>query len=312
VFSLSLGVVLSTIAALEMRARSEGSRVGEPQGRAMNALAAVHGPLSIGEIADRSVTLAVRHWRTLLVLTLIDAIPVGLIRVATPDDTGIASLRWLVAYTLLATFVIAASVVTVVAAARPSPMAAIASAVQLFPRALMATLLTTGWMIAILIVIGLCALVAGAVFLGAGENSAQIAVAVAASLVGLAIVPAGNLVLGLVIPVLVLERLGPWRAFVRSIRLVRSAGFVRAWLLGLAALAVIFGPALVLSTAADYVVSTFHVPAFRLVQQFLADSVSLALGTTFLTVTAIELRARSEGTDLAAELGEREAAAGPQ
>jgi hypothetical protein len=273
----------------------------------MSTLAGVRGPLSIGDIADRSVTLAVRHWRTLFALVLIDAIPFGFVRIAMPDDTGMLMMRWLLPDLVLITLLYTAGIMTAVAADIPSPRTVLASAVPFFWKALAAIVLAYAYFAAAAVV----ALIAGglvAVLFGLGTRNALIAGAVGASVAALVVLPPANLVCMIAMPVMIVERLSPWTAYTRSIGRVRRTGFVRAWLLGLAALALFLVPGLMLTSVADYVVGTLHLAVFRLVEQLLNDSMTLVFGTVFVTVAALEIRARTEGTDLEEELGRSEAA----
>ena len=51
----------------------------------VNFPAGIDRPLGIGEIVDRSVTLTVQRWRTLLLLVLVEAVPVGIARATRPN-----------------------------------------------------------------------------------------------------------------------------------------------------------------------------------------------------------------------------------
>jgi hypothetical protein len=211
---------------------------------------------------------------------------------------------------ILATFLFAAAVLTTAAVDVRSPRAVLTSATSVFWKTLAATFLAYAWYVLLGIVIIIVAALAAVPF-GLGTRSALIPAAAGAILAALVVLPAGNLVAMIVIPVMIVERLSPWKAFTRSIGRVRRTGFIRAWLVGLTGIAIIVIPALMLSSAADYVVASLHFAPFRLVEQFLGDAVALAFGAVFGTVVALDMRARTEGADLEAEIGGATAPAAP-
>ena len=72
--------------------------------------------------------------------------------------------------------------------------------------------------------------------------------------------------------------------------------------LGLAIFAVTTAPILVVSSMVDAVVAATHLAGLRVLDEVIADSVSLGLGIVLSTVVALDLRARFEGADLEAAL----------
>jgi hypothetical protein len=104
------------------------------------------------------------------------------------------------------------------------------------------------------------------------------------------------------LPIVILERSSPGDALTRAQRRVNHDTFLRSSLLGLALFAVTVAPVLVVGAAVDAIVDATHLEALRALAELLSDAVSIGLGTVLSTVAALDLRARYEGTDVAAEL----------
>ena len=101
---------------------------------------------------------------------------------------------------------------------------------------------------------------------------------------------------------MILEHVSPAAALTFARRRVNHTGFVRSSLLGLALFAVTFAPLLVVSAVTDTVVDLTHLTALRALDELITDVVSLGVGVVLSTVISLELRARSEGSDLEAAL----------
>ena len=267
--------------------------------------AGVDRPLPIGDIFDRSITIAVRRWRTLFALVLVESLPVGIGRAFFPMDRGPQFLLWYLPDLALVALLSAAIVLAVIAPHDPGPVPMLRAAVRVFGRALGAWLLAALYFAWNLFV---CALAGGILgiplgfLLGGGGAAGTIVGLTAGGIVALGILPRVFLTCSIAVPNVVIDGVTASTAFTLARRRVRNAGFNRGWLLGIAVFAVVGAPALVISAAMDTVVSITHVTALRVLEEFITDVVSLGLSTTLATVVALELRLRAEGADLHASL----------
>jgi hypothetical protein len=261
---------------------------------------AIH-PLSIGEIADRSVTLAIQRWRTLLVLVLLEAVPIGFVR-ALPDSEKFMTLYW-VPDVLLVALLYAAAVLTVVAPVGAAPGRVLRAAAQRFGSSLATFLLSALWvgmwftlalLLAAVVTIPFVVIRAGPIAVGVFLFSAAIA--------GIVLLPRAGLVSATMIPIVILEGVSPFVALTRARRRVKQAGPRRSWLLGLAIFAATIAPSLAIGTVVDVIVKLTHLFALRAFDELVTDAITLGFGMVLCTVTALEMRARSEGTDLEAAL----------
>ena len=260
------------------------------------------GPLSIGEIVDRSVTVAVRRWRTLFVLVLIEAIPIGLLRAAIPARAPF-HLLWLFLDVLLVALLYPAAVLTAMAPSPPPPGAMLKAAVPRFGASLVTFLLSATWVALWLLVSAFAGGLAMLPFLAVGKGIwALIAAGVVANGTGLVLLPRAGLVGGTMLPIVILERCSPWTALFRARQRVNHVGFLRSSLLGLALFAVSVAPLLVMSSAVDALIVATKIEGLQALDELLSDALSLGLGIVLSTVAALDLRARFEGADLEAEL----------
>jgi hypothetical protein len=291
---------------------AERRQFREPEGRSLAAVAdrrisiEAHdaiSPLSIGDIVDRSVTLAVRRWRTLAVLVLIEALPVGFIRALLPTYAGPADLVWLVVDVLLVALLYPAAVLTTTAPTTPAPGPMLQAAARRYGASLATFVLSSVWLVLWLSVSVFGGVLAMLPFAFANNRiGTVIAMAVAGGAAALALLPRAGLVATTMLPIVILERRSPWDALMLAQRRVNHAGFLRSSLLGLAVFAVTIAPILVIGATVDGIVELTHVPALRALDELIADAVSLGLGIVLSTVAALDLRARFEGADLEAVL----------
>ena len=110
-----------------------------------------------------------------------------------------------------------------------------------------------------------------------------------------------GLVAMIVVPIVALEDVSPWKGLMTAFRRVGHLGLVRGWLLGLAAFALTLGPALAISFAMDTVVAaTKSRERSRPSKSLSSYSVTLGFGMVVATVVALEMRVRFEGSDIEA------------
>jgi hypothetical protein len=260
------------------------------------------GPLTIADIADRGITLAVRNWRTLSVLILLEAVPVSIMRVAVPTRGPVYWTSFAVDIMLVA-LLYSAGILTAVSRTPPPPGPVLKAAARRYGAALGTTLISVAWMMLwtfVAALAGAFAMLLVAVF------QSPTAVVVAGAVLGggtaLVLLPRAGLVAATMLPIVILERSSPWDALTRAQRRVNHDTFLRSSLLGLALFAVTVAPVLVVGAAVDAIVDATHLEALRALAELLSDAVSIGLGTVLSTVAALDLRARYEGTDVAAEL----------
>ncbi|MDB5069428.1 MAG: hypothetical protein JWM87_539 [Candidatus Eremiobacteraeota bacterium] len=262
--------------------------------------AGVDRPLSIAEIADRSVTLAVRRWRTLLVLVLAEAVPVGILRMVRPERPEALMLVSLVPDIALVVLLYGAAAVVTAAPEPPSVTAALRTAASRYG-ALLAVFIVA-WLYFSLIGLGVAfaAVLTAAPVAAMFGRTAAIAVGAVVALLGFVLfLPRAGLVAMIVMPIVALEERSPSKALATAFRRVRNTGQWRARLLGLAMCALLVAPLVVIALTADNVDP--KLPAFTLVEELLSDAISLGFGAVVATVISLEMRVRYEGADL--ELG---------
>ncbi len=276
----------------------------------MNLPAGVDRPLSIPEIVDRSVTLAVRRWRTLLFLVLIEGVPIGILRVFVPERPVALTLLWLVPDVIIVALLSGAVVVAVAATvAIPSAGTALRTAAHRFG-AVLGTLLL-GWALQVLIaaLAFVVAVLIGLPFAIMGPIGA-VAIGAGAALIGfLAVFPGVCLVSAIAVPIVVLERVSPWKGLTIAFRRAGNAGWRRAWLLGLSLFAVTLAPALLIGFGMDTLIEVTGLSGLKFAEELLTDVVTLGFGIVVGTVMSIEMRVRYEGADLEAVLDHGEASA---
>ena len=259
-------------------------------------------PRSIGDIADRGITLAVRRWRTLSVLVLLESVPIGVMRSALPE--GRASLgASIIVDTLLVALLYPAAVLTATAPAAPAPGPMLRAAAGRYGASLVTIALSTAWTAVWLFLPLFVAILTALLFASSGNAlGTGIAVAIAGGGTALALLPRAGLVGATMLPIVILERRSAWDALMLARQRVNHAGFLRSTLLGLAVFAVTVAPTLVVNGAIDTVVGITHLAALTGVAELISDAVSLGFGIVLSTVAALDLRARYEGAELEARL----------
>ena len=259
-------------------------------------------PLSIGEIADRSITLAVRRWRTLCVLVLMEALPIGLLRALRPQS-GQETLVELSLDLLLVALLYPAGILTANARGVTRLRPVLADAARHYGASLLTLLASSAWIVLWVIVAAFAGVLAALPFRVSGNLTVVgVAAIVGASVAGLALLPRAGLVAAILLPIVILEHVSPAAALTLARRRVNHTGFVRSSLLGLALFAVTAAPVVVVGAVTETVVDLTHLTALLALDELITDVVSLGLGVVLSTVVSLELRARSEGSDLEAAL----------
>jgi hypothetical protein len=258
-------------------------------------------PLSIGEIADRSVTLAAQRWRTLLALVLIDAVPIGMVRTIPGSDNF--PLLWLIPGFLVVAFLYPAALLTAVAPVAASPGRVLRAAARRFGSSFLAYLLGSLWYLMWVVVAVLLGALVTIPFIAfnAPINPGAMVLWVG-GIASFVLLPRPALVASTMMPIMLLEGVSPFVALTRARRRVKHTDLRRSWLLGLAIMAITFAPAVAIGAAVEAIVNSTHLYALRLFDQLFSDAVSVGFGGVLCTVTALEMRARTEGTDLEAAL----------
>ncbi|MDB5028602.1 MAG: hypothetical protein JWO66_2291, partial [Candidatus Eremiobacteraeota bacterium] len=204
---------------------------------------------------------------------------------------------------LLIALLYPAAMLTVVVPVAPSPGDVLRTAAARFGSSLGAFLLSGLWFGLWLALTTLVAAVITIPFVALKAPMSAVAIlALSGAVAGLVVLPRPSLVASTMMPIMLLERVSPFVALTRARRRVKHTGWRRSWLLGLAIMAITFAPALAISGAVEAIVSATHLYALRLIDELISDAVSVGFGAVLCTVTALEMRARSEGTDLEAAL----------
>lgn len=267
----------------------------------VNLPAGIDRPFSIGEIIDRSVTLAVRRWRTIAILVLVEGIPIGIARTLVPDHPAALSLIWFVPDVLLVALLYGAMTRTVASAEAPSAAAALRASASRFGTVLAVILL--GWAYLGLMMVPVLIFAVFVVILTVSIAGQGVAVGVAAAFVALgflALMPGAGLVATIAVPIAALEGASPFRAFGIAFRRARSAGWWRTWLLGLVLFVISLAPALVVGAVASALIELTKIRALNLVDEVVVDAITLGFGMVVATVIALEMRVRYEGSDFEA------------
>jgi hypothetical protein len=255
----------------------------------------VERPLTIAEIFDRTVTIVVRRWRVLTVLSALGAAPDVLINSfshghLTDNDA------------LFGQFLLDVGVGAIVGGA--VVLAAGADEAPRSPLAVLRAALTRFWsLLAATILIGLCILAVLALCAIPGVVAARFAGNVAGIVVTAVVVPVAAfpaLVVSLAFPIVVLEDVGAAVAVRRALERARRDSLRRAWLLGLAFLIFLFGIPLAVVAGLAALAELPGLWFVSVLEPVLNDVLLGTLSTSLLTVAALDYRVRSEGTDLAA------------
>jgi hypothetical protein len=267
----------------------------------LNAPAGVDRPLSLGEIVDRSVTIAVRRWWVLLVLVLIEAIPIGIARTFEGDGPH-ANYWWLAVDFLIAPWLYCAAVLTTASPEVPSVATVLRRSLARYRSCLAAAVLA----VVLALFVGIpaaFALVVAVVSVSAlGPTAAGAAGAIAGGAVVLWLAPRLILVGTLLYPIVALENASAGQAWSIAFRRTRNAGNMRSWLFGLALFALGLVPSLIIGFGLDQLVDLTHVSAFRFVEELLSDALSVGFGSVVATVMSLEMRVRDEGADIEAAI----------
>jgi hypothetical protein len=256
----------------------------------------VERPLSIAEIFDRTVTVVVQRWKVLTVLAILWAAPDALITALAHGHPDNAALFAQFLVDASAGTIVGAAIVLVAGAAESprSPLAVLRAALARFWSLLGATIL-----------LGLLYLTVFVLFAIPGFVAARIAGNVAGIVVTVTLAPVAALpwlAASLAFPIVVLEDVGAGVAIRRAIERARRDSLRRACLLGLALLVFFLGVPLAVIAGLE---TLAELPGLWFVDVFESLLNTLLLGTlstSLLTVTALDYRLRSEGTDLAAAL----------
>ena len=266
----------------------------------MIAPAVVDRPMTIGEIVDRAVTLAVRRWRVLGALVLIEAIPLGIGRVAVGESPP--ANAWFGLFEVLCDTLFFGAAILGCATPPATVGAVLRGALRRYGALIGAELL--GFVLLLVVVAGAaaCGFVAGLVFGPAGPAFVLPISSVVAAVFVLVFAPRLSLVGSLLAPIVMLEHVSAPGSWSIAFRRTRNAGPRRSWLLGVALLAIAFIPTMLTALGADDVVRLTHLEAVRFVEELLSDAIQVALAATVATVISLELRVRYEGADLEAAL----------
>lgn len=268
----------------------------------MNAPGGVDGPLSLGEIVDRGVTIVVRRWRTLAVLVLLEAVPIGIARVVSGPAPA-ANIWWFVPDLLIVPWLVCAAVLTAASPEPPSVASVLRRSVARYGACLVAQLLSFVLLVILVVPVLVAGLIGGVPFDAVGQQTlAFVAAGILGGIVALLIGPRLYLVASLLYPIVVLEGASPSKAWSIAFRRTRNAGWGRAWRFGLTLIALGLAPAVILSSGVDRLIDLTHVAAFRFADELLSDAITVGLGTVVATVMSLEMRVRYEGADLEAEI----------
>jgi hypothetical protein len=259
-------------------------------------------PLTIAEIFDRTVTLAVKRWQPVVVLTMLSGIPDLVLRATSrghaPAD---GSFFWAIVLGSLAGAVAYPGIIHAFAD-RDEPR----SIRQLLGRAIPDFWRSMWTFMAIAAVI--LAPSAAVIFLvGAAFRAGQLPGAIVAGTIlgipALLVVPFTYTLLSIVYPTLILERTGAMRSFRNAWSRAGRGGYVRTSLLGAAMLAAIFAPGIGIDFVVDRSGTTLgELWWLTLLLTPVSELIGTGFGIGLATVAAIDYRLRAEGTDLHAAL----------
>jgi hypothetical protein len=262
----------------------------------------VDRPMTIGELADRAVTVTAQRWTIITVFVLVRALPLAALQAITVDlNRPWTMLVFVVPLVLvLNAFTQAGIVFGIVESGRPSIRSAANLGRVWFGRALATDIASV---LALLPIIVVATLVAWAV------SAAIPAVPRATSLFWTLIVfgamvgPVIGLLQGTAAPVALLEDRQPFDAVGTVFRRLRVLGIRRTWLVGMLMFLVTYAPAVALAFVVDALPTPrAWAPALAAAQDILQAAVSIGVGFVLGTLLAIEIRIRTEGHDLALEL----------
>ncbi|MEO7039975.1 MAG: hypothetical protein ABI186_08115 [Candidatus Elarobacter sp.] len=234
----------------------------------------------------------------LLVIVLIEALPIGIARSALGRNPF---AYWLVPDLLIVVELYGAVTLAAVDHDSSTLLALLKSGARRFPSTLGAMLLSLVWLGFFSVLVVLCAGVGSFVVSLAGfAIAAKVAVYIVGGAADLVFLPVAALEAMTLIPITILENVSAAEALSRTRQRVKRTGLWRSWLLGLTAFAVTLVPALICSGILDRAATATHIAALHALDEFLTDATTLGFGAVFATVVCLEMRLRSEGTDIAA------------
>jgi hypothetical protein len=262
----------------------------------------VTGPLTIGEIFDRAVVVAVSRRRALLVLSAISVVPAAI------AEAAVAQVRWPVSAALPSLLVSITlnvigitAMVHLVAYPETTLREAFRASCRAYWRMLRVNLLSTG-------LLGLIVACAGALLIGAFRAAFGIG-GLPTALLGAVLlgVPVTWLACTYATPMFlayataVLDGTGARESIAVTWRRVFAAGDRRRTMLLGAAIAVVsFAPAVALDPSFARLAQATGQSWIAVVEPVLTGMVSLAYGTTVATVAAVDYRVRADGADIVA------------
>jgi hypothetical protein len=259
-------------------------------------------PLTIAEIFDRSVTLAVQRWRPIVVLALLGAIPSVFARGAThgQDPSGPALAAYLVCTLVVGALIYPASIRAFADDVEPSSIAGLLRrAAPDVGRSLLLFVLIDAVLFVPFFAFALIVAVAYIIGHLAGAVLAGVVLGIP-TLIALAGLYA---ILTIVYPMLILEGTGVWRSLRNARRRAGSGGFARTWLLGAAVIVAVFTPAIAVDAGLKRLATALGgLWWVTLPGTSLASLIGSGFGMGLSTVAAIDYRLRAEGTDLHAAL----------
>lgn len=268
----------------------------------MTAPAGIDRPLSITEIVDRSVTLAVRRWSLLTVLFLIYVVAKDIAVAISPPTIPTSVLAGYAVNAVVGPLVYPAAVLTTAPTLVPPLPVVLRSAAARYGASFIGLVLNFA-IVVVALVAGI-AVVSPAVIAFIPNGFARgLGFGIGGIVVMILLLP-GPLLFGQILyPIIVLESRSPWKAMCIAFRRVRSAGFRRAWQLGLTLIAFDYLPTFVLNLASNQVIRLTHASVLAYVARPLAEGSTMVSSMVIATVIWAEMCVRYEGSDIEAALG---------
>jgi hypothetical protein len=259
-------------------------------------------PLTIAEIFDRTVTLAVQRWRPIVVLALLGAIPSVLARGAThgQDPSGPALAGYLLCTLALGALIYPASIRAFAEDVEPRSIAALLRrAVPDVGRSLLLFVLMDAVLFVPFFAFALIVAVAYIV----GHLAGAVLAGVVLDVPTLIALPGLYVILTIVYPMMILEGTGVWRSLRNAWRRAQGGGFARTWLLGAAVLFAVCTPAIAVDAGLKQLATVLGgLWWLTLPGTLLASLIGTGFGMGLSTIAAVDYRLRAEGTDLHAAL----------
>jgi hypothetical protein len=259
-------------------------------------------PLTIAEIFDRTVTLAVQRWRPIVVLSLLGSIPSVIERAAThgQDPSGPPLAAYLAGSLVLGAFIYPAGIRAFADDVEPRSISGLLRrAAPDVWRSLLLFLLVDALLFVPIIALAVIVTVAYVI----GHVLGAVLVGIVLGIPTLIALRGLYVILTIVYPMLILERTGVWRSLRNAWRRTQSDGFSRTWLLGAAVLVAVFVPAIAVDAGLKQLAAVLGALWWlTLPGTFLASLIGAGFATGLSTVAAIDYRLRAEGTDLVAAL----------